>query len=224
MPDIELWLKRLGLEKYAEVLARHDVDLDVAPSLTEQDLEKLGLSLGHRRKFIAAAAEPESKSVSASKKEKDAAKRQRAIEAHKPPGPPSSFKPEFTEEVERLCKLGVRDVDLCLFFNVSMQTIKNWQKKYPEFFMAMLRGKQRADTNVAAALYKKAIDGDTTAQIFYLKNRRPDLWRDVSSAPEEELAKNAKVYVGAAVLEALKAKGHVMLEGEYEVIEGEVKP
>src|SRR6516164_1637601 len=57
MPDIELWLKRLGLEKYAEVLARHDVDLEVAPSLTEQDLEKLGLSLGHRRKFIAAAVE-----------------------------------------------------------------------------------------------------------------------------------------------------------------------
>ena len=56
MPDIEPWLKRLGLEKYAEVFARHDVDLDVAPSLTEQDLEKLGLSLGHRRKFIAAAA------------------------------------------------------------------------------------------------------------------------------------------------------------------------
>jgi class 3 adenylate cyclase/ABC-type lipoprotein export system ATPase subunit len=57
MPDIDLWLKRLGLERYAEVFARHDVDLDVAPSLTEQDLEKLGLSLGHRRKFIAAAAE-----------------------------------------------------------------------------------------------------------------------------------------------------------------------
>ena len=57
MPDIGLWLKRLGLEKYAEVLARHDVDLEVAPSLTEQDLEKLGLSLGHRRKFIAAAVE-----------------------------------------------------------------------------------------------------------------------------------------------------------------------
>jgi len=51
MPDIELWLKSIGLEKYGEVFARHDVDLDVAPNLSEQDLEKLGLSLGHRRKF-----------------------------------------------------------------------------------------------------------------------------------------------------------------------------
>src|SRR4029077_16313021 len=56
MPNIELWLKNIGLEKYAEVFARHDIDLDVAPSLNEQDLEKLGLSLGHRRKFLAAVA------------------------------------------------------------------------------------------------------------------------------------------------------------------------
>src|SRR5262245_17296378 len=56
MPDIALWLKNIGLEKYAEVFARHDVDLDVAPNLSEKDLEKLGLSLGHRRKFLAAIA------------------------------------------------------------------------------------------------------------------------------------------------------------------------
>src|SRR5881394_577439 len=55
MSDITLWLKSLGLEKYDELLSSHDVDLAVAPGLTEQDLEKLGLSL-HRRKFIAAAA------------------------------------------------------------------------------------------------------------------------------------------------------------------------
>jgi class 3 adenylate cyclase/ABC-type lipoprotein export system ATPase subunit len=56
MSDIDIWLQNLGLEKYGEVLASHDIDLAVAPDLTDQDLEKLGLSLGHRRKFIAAAA------------------------------------------------------------------------------------------------------------------------------------------------------------------------
>jgi class 3 adenylate cyclase len=56
MSDITPWLQSLGLEKYDELLASHDIDLAVAPDLTEQDLEKLGLSLGHRRKFIAAAA------------------------------------------------------------------------------------------------------------------------------------------------------------------------
>ena len=56
MPAIELWLRNIGLEKYADVFARHDIDLEVAPNLSEQDLDKLGLSLGHRRKFLTAVA------------------------------------------------------------------------------------------------------------------------------------------------------------------------
>jgi class 3 adenylate cyclase len=56
MSDMRSWLTSLSLEKYEEVLAQHDIDMTVVPDLTEQDLEKLGLSLGHRRKFLAAAA------------------------------------------------------------------------------------------------------------------------------------------------------------------------
>ena len=56
MSDFELWLQSVGLERYGQVFASHDIDLTVVPDLTEQDLEKLGLSLGHRRKFMAAAA------------------------------------------------------------------------------------------------------------------------------------------------------------------------
>jgi class 3 adenylate cyclase len=56
MSDTERWLRGLGLEKYVETLASHDIDLSVIPDLTEQDLEKLGLSLGHRRKFLSAAS------------------------------------------------------------------------------------------------------------------------------------------------------------------------
>jgi hypothetical protein len=39
MPDIELWLRTIGLEKYVEAFAEHDIDLDVVPDLSEQDLE-----------------------------------------------------------------------------------------------------------------------------------------------------------------------------------------
>jgi class 3 adenylate cyclase len=56
MSDIQTFLATLGLDKYCKVFVENDVDLAVAPALTEQDLERLGLSLGHRRKFIAAAA------------------------------------------------------------------------------------------------------------------------------------------------------------------------
>jgi hypothetical protein len=48
MSDFTLWLQNLGLAKYGAVLAGHDIDLTEAPDLTEQGLEKLGLSLGHR--------------------------------------------------------------------------------------------------------------------------------------------------------------------------------
>jgi len=56
MSDLERWLADLGLAQYEQALRAHDIDLDVVSELTEQDLEKLGLSLGHRRKFLAAAA------------------------------------------------------------------------------------------------------------------------------------------------------------------------
>src|ERR1700722_9006336 len=56
MSDFTVWLQSLGLEKYSAVLTSHDIDLAVVPDLTDQDLEKLGLSLGHRRKFLSAAA------------------------------------------------------------------------------------------------------------------------------------------------------------------------
>ncbi|MEY2487197.1 MAG: hypothetical protein QOH39_2845 [Verrucomicrobiota bacterium] len=50
------WLKELGLEQYAGVLADNDIDFDILSDLTESDLEKLGLSLGHRRKLLRALA------------------------------------------------------------------------------------------------------------------------------------------------------------------------
>lgn len=56
MSDITPWLLSLGLEKYDDILASHDVDLTVVPDLTDQDLETLGFSLGHRRRFLSAAA------------------------------------------------------------------------------------------------------------------------------------------------------------------------
>ncbi|MEP7058985.1 MAG: adenylate/guanylate cyclase domain-containing protein, partial [Caldimonas sp.] len=56
MSDIDSLLAALGLERYREAFASNDIDLSVAPELTEHDLEKLGLSLGHRRKFMAGAA------------------------------------------------------------------------------------------------------------------------------------------------------------------------
>ncbi len=54
MGELQDWLKQRGLESLAAVLVEHDVDLDILPDLTEQDLERLGLSLGQRRRLLKA--------------------------------------------------------------------------------------------------------------------------------------------------------------------------
>lgn len=50
-------LQSIGLGQYAEAFAAADVDASVLPLLTEEDLKDLGLSLGHRRKLLAAIAD-----------------------------------------------------------------------------------------------------------------------------------------------------------------------
>ena len=53
---LEDWLKELGLERYCSVLAESDIDFDTLLDLEERDFEKLGFSLGHRRKLVKAIA------------------------------------------------------------------------------------------------------------------------------------------------------------------------
>ena len=52
--DIAEWLGRQGLGQYAQTLAENHIDYSVLPDLTEDDLEKLGISLGHRKKLLRA--------------------------------------------------------------------------------------------------------------------------------------------------------------------------
>jgi class 3 adenylate cyclase/predicted ATPase len=54
--ELERWLSSLGLAQLAPVLRENDVDLEILPELHEADLEKLGLSLGQRKKLMKATA------------------------------------------------------------------------------------------------------------------------------------------------------------------------
>ena len=52
------WLHSLGLDQYVQLFADNDIDLELIPSLSEQDLEKLGVaSMGHRKKLLKAISE-----------------------------------------------------------------------------------------------------------------------------------------------------------------------
>lgn len=118
-------------------------------------------------------------------------------------GRPTKYKEEYNEQVYKLCLLGAIDDELADFFDVDVSTINNWKIDYPEFFESIKRGKSLADANVASKLYHRATgyehpdvdikmyEGDiietplikhyppdTTAAIFWLKNRNPAKWRD----------------------------------------------
>jgi class 3 adenylate cyclase len=56
--EVSAWLETLGLARYAAAFAASDIDLEVLPDLTDADLEKLGVSLGHRKKILRALAPP----------------------------------------------------------------------------------------------------------------------------------------------------------------------
>ena len=49
MQPIAEWLVKIGPERYAPAFADNDIDVSLLPHLTDADLEKIGVSLGHRR-------------------------------------------------------------------------------------------------------------------------------------------------------------------------------
>lgn len=116
---------------------------------------------------------------------------------------PTEYRQEYAEQARKLCLLGYTDKQLADFFEVNESTITRWKQKYPKFRTSIKKGKVVADAQVVDSLYNRALgmeveevevrgDGDnevkrvtkkhippdTTAQIFWLKNRQPELWRD----------------------------------------------
>jgi transposase-like protein len=120
-------------------------------------------------------------------------------------GRPTAYKPDYVERVRELCNNGATDVEIADAFNVDVTTIFRWKNRHPEFCSALKAGKEVADARVERTLFHRAVgysydaetvritkEGkviratyrqhvlpDTTAQIFWLKNRQPAKWRDV---------------------------------------------
>lgn len=117
--------------------------------------------------------------------------------------------------VEGWARDGLTDEQIAHNIGIAERTFTDWKDRFPSISAALKKGKAPVDIQVENALLKRALgydyeeitteifdmpDGtqrkhikkvtkmvvpDTTAQIFWLKNRRPDKWRDkVEGAPE----------------------------------------
>lgn len=95
-----------------------------------------------------------------------------------PAGRPTKYSTEYAERARQYCLLGATDERLAEFFDVNIDTIHTWKKAHIEFSDAIKEGREGADIQVAASLYGRALSGDTTACIFWLKNRQKANWRD----------------------------------------------
>lgn len=121
----------------------------------------------------------------------------------KRPGRHSKFNEALRETILRLYKAGKTDKQVADIIGVSRRTLINWRGKNDSFLHSVKEAKQIADELVEASLFSRATgyshpeekifqyEGqiithktvkqyapDTTAAIFWLKNRQPKRWRD----------------------------------------------
>lgn len=140
-----------------------------------------------------------------------------------PAGRPSKKDKLDLAAVEKLARKGWTDEEMARFFEVEPRTWYRWKAQDDKFCQALKEWKEEADARVERSLYERAIGyehpdvhvsnyqgnvtltpiqkryaPDTTAAIFWLKNRQPERWRDktetettlkgdLSSLSDEEL-------------------------------------
>ncbi len=74
---------------------------------------------------------------------------------------------------------GITRENLCEILGISRKTLIGLEKNYADIRLALSRGKETVDYAVENALLRNALQGDTTAQMFWLRNRKPAQWRDL---------------------------------------------
>jgi len=123
----------------------------------------------------------------------------------------SDFSDALAERMLKLYREGKTDRQVAARIGVSPRTIANWKGQHPDFLQSLKEANDVADNLVEASLFNRAtgythreekiflwegqvirvptlkhIPPDVTAQIFWLKNRRPEQWRNAERAERED--------------------------------------
>ena len=93
-------------------------------------------------------------------------------------------------ELEGWARDGLTDEQIAKNMGISVKTLFNYKTNHLPILQALKKGKEVVDYEVENALLSSALEGNTTAQIFWLKNRRPDKWRDKQKEETDTTALN----------------------------------
>lgn len=108
------------------------------------------------------------------------------------PGRPRKPVPNL-KKAESIAALGGTNEQIAKALGIGDGTLKQMRRDHPDLNAAILGGKDQADLQIVGSLFNRAkgigrcphcrkailgLGGDTTAAIFWLKNRKPEEWRD----------------------------------------------
>lgn len=149
-------------------------------------------------------------------------------------GRPTLFKPEYLEQVYKLCLLGAKDTQIAEFFGIAESTLNLWKEVHPEFMESIKKGKELADMEIVNSLYHRAkgmtiksekaikvkcgkdqeeietvevsetLPPDPVSMFFWLKNRQPEMWRDKKEVDHTTKGESLHDLKGKSTEELLK--------------------
>lgn len=108
---------------------------------------------------------------------------------------------EYLILLEGWARDGLSMEQIAYNMGISKKTLYNWQLSSLPILHAIKKGKEVSDYMMENALFANGLAGNVIAQIFWLKNRKPDKWKDKVEVNEEIEQDAGGVVMLAPVLE-----------------------
>ena len=113
--------------------------------------------------------------------------------------------------IEGYARDGAKEYQIAEALGISHNTLINMKANYSEVSEALRKGKEIVDYAVENALLRKALSGDTTAITFWLRNRKPDKWRDLKEI-NASLKDGFVNFDFTGIMAKIGDKGHLEVE------------